>query len=256
MEAAVGFEVAGDVGQHRHAGAQGGAVGQCQGRMGVRLQRPGIDPLMQLYQFVLVGFGMQAVLPAGRGDALVAVFQVEQVQGVAGADARGAVQVQGEFRVEVRIGPMGVVVELAEVDQPSGGECLLGVERFPPTGVGQDDVRPVSPPLEVQEQAKNLLPMQDRIFERAYVGMSVVAGGSVRRVAQQGYAGQPRRLVPGDGQHLDAGLFTQAVSNMAELPWEVLVDEQDTHQACLLAAASNTRISRSRLSSGGLRHCA
>ena len=67
--------------------------------------------------FVVIRLGMQAVLPLGWGNTLIAVFQIEQMQRIARADARRGIDAQRELQVEVRISSMRVVVELAKVDQ-------------------------------------------------------------------------------------------------------------------------------------------
>ena len=79
---------------------------------------------------------MQAVLPLGGGDAEVAIFQVEQVQRIARTDARRAIDTQRELGIEVRIGSVRVVVELAKVNQPGIRKRLFGIQSFAPAGMG------------------------------------------------------------------------------------------------------------------------
>ncbi|MNR00914.1 hypothetical protein D3C85_1167040 [compost metagenome] len=153
MKAAIGLQIARHIGDDRLAGLEYATIGQLQASFGVWPQVGGVDAFVDYLNLVLVGGRMQAVLPAGRGDGLVAVFQVEQVQGVAAADADGAVDVQRKFRIEAGIGALGLVVVLAEVNQLGVQEDVLGIEGFTPAGVGDYHVRAVALGLEIQQQA-------------------------------------------------------------------------------------------------------
>ena len=82
---------------------------------------------------------MQAVLPEGRGDGLIAVFQAEQVQGNAAAGAGEAVYFQGKFRGDAVVGALGLA-EVAEMDQFDPEKGLRVIADSTPAGVGDDNV--------------------------------------------------------------------------------------------------------------------
>lgn len=152
MEAPIGLQVACHIGDNRLAGLEHSPVGQRQGGVRVGAEQVGVDALMDDLDLVPIGRRMQAVLPVRWGDALVAVFQVEQVQRVAAADARVVVHRRRKLGVEAHIRTLRVVVVLAEVDQPGVGKGIFGIERLAPAGVGDYHVGPVALALEVEQQ--------------------------------------------------------------------------------------------------------
>ncbi|MNF94145.1 hypothetical protein D3C84_768440 [compost metagenome] len=153
MKATIWLQIARHKGDDRLAGLEHFAIGQLQDRFGIWPQVGGVYALVDDLNLVSVGRRMQAVLPMGRGDAEVAVLQVEEMQGIATADAGGAVDIQRKFRIEAGIGALGLVVVLAEVNQLGVQEDVLGIEGFTPAGVGDYHVRAVALGLEIQQQA-------------------------------------------------------------------------------------------------------
>ncbi|MCY1345036.1 hypothetical protein D9M68_544070 [compost metagenome] len=178
---------------------------------------------------VVVSGGMQAVLPAGRGNGCVAVLQVQQVQRVATVDARGTIQGQRELGIKACIRSIGAVVVLAEMDQLAIGESLLGIKSFTPAGVRDDHIRAVALGLEIEQQAKYLLAMQHTLLEGTRIGMGLLAGLTVWAIAIQAYTRKTRCVFPTNSTYIDAWLPSKMSSDMAELARKVLVDKKHIH---------------------------
>lgn len=181
---------------------------------------------------------MDALLPLRRADTGIAGFERfwhrSQVQGITRADAHSSVEVQGVFRVEVGVGTFGVIVELEMAEQGYCREDVLDVERFAPAGVSDDDVRRVAVFPQLEQFSGDGLAVEHALFEAAQV---VVCGGSnlASRFVDDGVAdfwvARGVRLAEGDDVVLrGAGkLRSQMCGEVAELPREVLVDEEDVH---------------------------
>ena len=226
VNAPVGFEVASNVGDDRVAGFYLGAVGQEVACLRVGAEVLGANAFVQYVNPGLEKRGMHAALPGGRTDTFVAQSQIEDVQGIPGANAGMVVERGGKFRVKADIGAVGVVVPLAKVDQPGIRKDVAQIERVAPAGVGEHDVGGEALALELQIGARGSLAGTYSALHWAQVGMAagLVAG---RAVAQMLQARHARRL--GCAQADDAQVLALGPmgSQMAELPWEVGMDEQN-----------------------------
>lgn len=150
MKAPVGLQIARHVGDDGVSRLEYPTVREFQTGLGIRPQVGGVDPLVNDPNLVLVGGGMKAVLPARRSNTDVAIFQAQQVHGVTAADSGRTVDIHGEPGVEAGIGSLGLVVVLAEVNQPGLGKSLLDVEAFAPARMGHYHIGAIALALEVQ----------------------------------------------------------------------------------------------------------
>ena len=136
-----------------------------------------------------IGLGMKGMLPMGWRDAQVALFEVEQMQGIAQAQARGVVQRRGKLGIEARIRSLMLVIELTEMDQGDVGEYILDEQRLSPAGMRQDHIRAISLAPLLQQQSRYLLAMQHCVFQRAQITMRLSGRRPDGTVSEQWYAG-------------------------------------------------------------------
>ncbi|AOY96343.1 hypothetical protein BKK79_32640 [Cupriavidus sp. USMAA2-4] len=70
---------------------------------------------MRDYDLVAVCLWVQLVLPMGGRNANITLLQIQQMQRVASANPRSAIDAERKLRIKISIGAFRVVVVLAEV---------------------------------------------------------------------------------------------------------------------------------------------
>ncbi len=137
VEAAIGLEVARDVGDDLGVGRQHAAVGQIDLAEAARRQRVGVDALVDDADARPEIIGVAALLPFGRRQAPIGRVHAEQVDRVLGAHPEQIVEAGDIFGIEADVGVVRAVEELEVAEQRRLGEHVLEEERLaPPPGRG------------------------------------------------------------------------------------------------------------------------
>ncbi|KAF1857065.1 hypothetical protein Lal_00015230 [Lupinus albus] len=228
-KAAVGLQVAGDIGHHLVLARQGAAVGQGDGGGRIRPADRGVDPVMDHRDARAEGLGMLLALPQGRADAPVHRVQPGQQRGVLGADAAARLQRHRPLRVEADVRPVGPVEEFAIEQQPGVREQILQEQGLAPAGMGADHVGGEALLLQGQPGAHGALPVQDLPLEHTDVGVGVFPRLARRPVERHLHAA--RQLAPDLADEGDpvGRIRREMADEMLVLAGGVLVDEQDPH---------------------------
>jgi hypothetical protein len=166
VEAAIGLEVAGAVGEHRRGARQQSPVGQAQADVVLRLQGPGVDALVQDVDLAADRRGEEVALPARRGDAEVGVVLGVDLGEVAQAEELAVLVRHRELRVEAVIRAPLLVVEFQVGDEAGRRPDLAQEEEVTPARVADDDVGLVARLRQPGHQRRGGAPLADLVGER------------------------------------------------------------------------------------------
>ena len=141
MRPAIGFYIAGHIGQNLIPRAQAAAIGQRELRGRVRDQQIGIHPVMGNGDLG-AQFGREGVgLPFGRGKCRIGLHHGQRQMRLPRDHAKPRKRVgAAEFRVKPYIQPGGAIIEFG-IDQQSGlRENLCQEQGFAPTAMPEDHI--------------------------------------------------------------------------------------------------------------------
>jgi hypothetical protein len=197
---------------------------------GIRAELVQRDPFVLHRDLRVEDLGMLALLPVRRRDGGVAVRQIERMQRVPGADARAIVEGARKLRVEADVGALAAVVPLAVVDETRVREHVLRIERRAPARMGQDRVGREAALLQIQHGPHGGLAVQGGRLHLAKVGMLVRSAFTREAIADEPLeAGQAGGGLAAERAHVPTRPFRPDLHEMAELPGEVLVDDEQAH---------------------------
>ncbi len=184
---------------------------------------------------------MLVPLPRGRTEPPIAGVQPQQQMGIAGQNGAVGVQVLLCIRLKIRVGAPRVIVPFAVMQQPGAGKDLLDIERFPPAGMRNDQVRTEISPGKYRARLRRLLAMPDCGVRRRQERMGIVRPVRLLRHLVNHAPDAPRREIPplAEAYHPMRLTARHSGDQMAELPRHVLVDEQQVHGSPATTEAGN-----------------
>lgn len=229
VKAAIGLEVARDIGHHLVAPRQLAVARKRDRHVRRGAHDIGIDALVDHVDSRLVNIGELRLLP-GRGGH-TQIGRLEGRQMVCGADTGTAdgVETVAELWVEAHVRPTAAIVELAIRDQRDIGEHVLEKQRLAPAGMADHHIGNEPLALERQRRPRRALPVDHRGLGAAEIVVDALGDLAVRFVLDLGHIGHRRLLGLRDEDHLFAVARGQAAQDMAELRRKILMDEKRSH---------------------------